>query len=185
MGFFGYYFGSSGTGVQPFPVLANATTSEGIRDRIIALITAITPAAPVTPAFRAYRNEEGGDFRAFAAANAAGALRRFQVRDNGEDHGVTVSNTDYDEREATFTVLIAYPQNARAGRQNAMDRDDCSDADFHKLDYAIGIYGRANFTVATLSDCTPLGLEKVGVEHGQGVDFLVLRGTFRYLRSAQ
>ncbi len=136
----------------------------------------------MTPAFRRYRNEEGADFRAWATANVAGALRRVQVRDTGEDHGVTVSNTDYDERQVTYTVLIAYPQNARAGRNNAMDRDDLTDAEFHKIDYQIGIYGRGNFTVATSSDCTPLGLEKVGVEHGQGVDFLVMRCTFTYRR---
>jgi len=176
-----------GGGDVIFPVLANATTAESIRDRIIDAVTALTPNSLTRDRFRAYRNENGADFMKYADDNSSGAFRRFQVRDNGEDDVVAVSNTDYDMRFVTFQTIVAYPQTTRTGPDQALDRDDAMDTDFHQIDYAIGIYGRANFspiTVATYPDATPLGAKK-DVVHGVACDFLVITTSFSYRRISQ
>lgn len=131
--------------------------------------------------FRKYRNEGGGDFIEWAEKNPGSAFRRFQVRDNGEDSIVEVSNMDFDERRVTFLITIAYPQTARTGPDQALDRDDVMDDDFHAIDYLVGIYGRGNFSGT--NDCTPLGLTKT-VVRGTSCDFLELEGTYIYRRSS-
>lgn len=131
--------------------------------------------------FRKYRNEGGADFIAWAEQNPGSAFRRFQVRDNGEDSIVEVSNMDFDERRVTFRITIAYPLNARTGPDQALDRDDVMDDDFHSIDFLVGIYGRQNFSGT--NDCTPLGLTK-SVIRGDACDFLELEGTYIYKRTS-
>lgn len=169
-----------GGGVTPvYPVLAIATTAESIRDRAIAVIGALVPRSHTTRGYRKYDNEGSGDFVAWVAASPSGGFRRFQVRQTG-DSGPAVSNTDYEERQLVLAVTIAYPQDGRAGRDQAMDRDDMIDADFKQLDFAVGLYGRANFSPPN-PDAMPLGATKTIVK-GDGVDFLVIELTFTYQR---
>lgn len=160
---------------------ANLATVETIRDRVIALIEGLTPSAPASTRFRRYRHEGNGDFRAWATVDPIAAFRRFQARDVGVDDVVVVSNMDYDHRELTLEIVIAYAQDNRSGARAALDRDDAMDADWHKIDYVVGIYGRANFSGS--HDCTPLGLSK-RIEREGSVDFLVLTGRFHYWRSS-
>jgi len=171
-------FESLGVGL---PVLSNVTRSGSIRDRIIGLVVALAPLSLSRDKFRAFRNQRAGDFIEFAETQPANAFRRFQVRDTGDDQVVEVSNTDYDERRVTFRIAIAYPQTARTGADQALDRDDVMDDDFHTIDYSVGIYGRGNFSGT--NDCTPLGLTKT-VVHGNACDFLELEGTYIYRRSS-
>lgn len=154
-------------------------TAEAIRDRIYTLIESQVPTTLSNDKFRRYRNEEGADFEAFAEKIGAAALRRVQVREVGADVPPDVSNTDFEGVEVEFEARIAYPQNHRYGPANAMDRDDVMNQDWLKLNAAIGIYGRANFSGT--HDCTPLGCVKTR-EQGGKIDYLVLRARFRYYR---
>jgi hypothetical protein len=54
---------------------------------------------------------------------------------------------------------VPYPQTHRYGADNARDRDDVIEQDWLKINRAVGIYARGNFTTATDGsyDCTPLG----------------------------
>jgi hypothetical protein len=184
MGFFGSFYGSGGSGGSSssptFPVIANAATAESIRDRIYALIEALTPTHLSGDKFRRYRNELGADFEGWADKNAAGALRRFQVRQIGGTPQPDVSNTDFDGTELTLRISIAYPQNHRAGPTNAMDRDDAIDRDLLAIDNAIGQIARGNFSGAY--DCTPLGISDERDRVGS-VDFIVITARFYYRRT--
>jgi hypothetical protein len=164
-----------------FPVLATATTAQSIRDRAIAAIGALTPNSLFGTKYRKYLNEGRGDFIAWATEFPAAALRRFQVRESG-DVGPEVSNTDYEERKLTLTITVAYPQNARSGPDQALDRDDVIEEDFKQIDFAIGIYGRVNFSPPLYPDAMPTGISKTIVK-GDAVDFLVMEEVFTYQRS--
>lgn len=166
--------------VQPWDrsTTANASTDDAIRDRILTLIEALTPTSLAGDKFRRYRNEGDGDFHAFAQDNPQ--LRRFQARDTGEDAPPAVSNMITEERELHLDITISYPQTARTGRNNALDRDDVMIEDWKKIDFAIGICGGGNFSGT--NNCTPLGCTK-SVERVGKVDFLVIRAQYRYWRS--
>ena len=170
---------AGGSSSPSYPVLAIATTEESIRDRAIAVIAALLPRHLPRSAFVKYRNEGKGDFVEWASSNPAPAFRRYQVRSTG---GVPpeVSNTDYEERQVVLTVTIAYPANARTGPDQALDRDDIIDEDFKQLDFAIGIYGRGNFSPPN-PDAMPRGATKT-VVRGGAVDFLVIEEAFTYQR---
>src|ERR1051325_7779674 len=170
---------------ESYPEATTVTRAGSIRDRVIQLIAAITPTAATSSApsngFFAYRNEGDGSFVKFAEKNPTNAYRRFQVRDDGIDEPPAVSNMDLEERKLTFDILVAYPLNQRTGKQAALDRDDTMDEDFHAIDYAVGMYGRANFT-APYPDATPMGCSR-RVEHGNACDFLVITAHFLFKRS--
>jgi hypothetical protein len=184
MGFFGGFFGGGGSGstsvVYTPANIANAATAETIRDQVIVLLEALPPTSLTRDAFRRYRNEEGADFTAWAEKNAAAAFRRFQVRQVGQDGAPDVSNTQFEAVELELEIRIAYPQTARYGAQNAMDRDKVRNQDWERINFAVGIYGRGNFSGT--NDCTPLGAVETR-EAGGKIDFLVVTARFRYQRS--
>jgi len=158
-----------------------ASTQAAIRDRVRALIESLTPTTLSADKFRSSRNEAGADFQSWAESNPAAALRRFQARFDGSEDPPEVSNTDADLRHATMVILIAYPHTARYGADQAMDRDDVVQQDFKKIEQAIGIYGRANFSGAF--DCTPLGNEGAPMkdtDRGTSVDFLRITARFSF-----
>ncbi len=156
-------------------------TVEAIRDRLYTLIEGLTPLALSADRFRRYRNEGKADFETWANAGPAGALRRFQVRADSHE-GPDVSNTDFDARIVTFRITVAYPQTARTGPDQAMDRDDAMDSDFRLIDRALGFYGRANFSAT--HDCTPLGTTPPTPVSGAACDFLEATASFRYYLEA-
>ncbi len=158
-------------------------TASTIRDRAIALVSALVSPTLVAPSFVAYRNEGPADFIAWAIANPAGALRRFQVRDEGIDQPPPVSNTDIERRECTLVIVIAYPQDARAGNKNGLSRDDLIDSDFRQIDYAIGMTGRANFAGSTY-DATWFSGGTKSIVRGRVVDLLMIRQSYMYNRVA-
>lgn len=154
-------------------------TQEAIRDRVYSLIESPTPSLLATPKFLRYRNEGGADFQAWSEANPASSLRRFQVREVGDDDPPDVSNSDLEAVELKLQITVAYPQTHRYGSANAMDRDDVMNADWLKINAAIGMYGRGNFS--STHDCTPLGAVK-SRDTGSKVDFLVVTARYRYQR---
>jgi len=158
------------------------STAAAIRDRFHVLIEALAPTSDTKVRFRRYRNEGDGNFQAFAEANPAGAHRRFQVRDDGAEDPPEVSNTDTDMRHVTYVIQVAYPATGRYGVDQALDRDDVIDQDWGAINSAIGIYGRANFTVAGGHDCTPLGAARE-VIRGSTVDILEVRARASYYRT--
>lgn len=155
-------------------------TAESIRDRIYALLEALTPTSLTTDKFRRYRNEDGADFEAWAEGKPTAALRRFQVRQVGDDGEPDVSNTTEEIVEIDLEITIAYPQTHRYGPANGMDRDDVRKQDWKQIKHAIGIDGRANFSSS--HDCTPLGAVET-LERGGKIDYSVIRARFRYQRS--
>lgn len=154
-------------------------TISTIRDRIYAVIEALTPTTDVKVLFRRSKNEGAASFVEWSEANQPACYRRFQVRDDGADDGPDVSNTDVDMRHVTFVIRVAYPQSARFGADQAMDRDDVIDRDYTTINYAIGLYGRGSFSGAY--DCTPLGAPKE-IERGAGVDILAMRARYSFYR---
>lgn len=156
------------------------STAAAIRDRIYALLEAITPASLARDTFRRYRNEDGADFSSWAEKNPAGALRRFQVRQVGDDGEPDVTNTTEEAVEIEFEIRIAYPQTARYGAANGMDRDDVRKEDWKAIKHLIGLDGRGNFSGT--NDCTPLGATE-SRDAGGAVDFSVIRCRIRYQRS--
>jgi hypothetical protein len=154
-------------------------TLEAIRDRVYTLIESLTPTTLSSDKFRRYRNEGGANFPDWAEANPAGAFRRFQVREVGDDELPDVSDTTTERVTATLEITVAYPQTHRTGPANAMDRDDVINQDWKSLNATVGIYGRGNFSSS--HDCTPLGCVK-SVERAGKVDLLVVRMRVEYLR---
>lgn len=158
-----------------------ATTTAGlIRDRVITITEYIDPVSLTSTRLRKYRNEGGADFREWAEGNPAGAFRRFQWRDVGEERFGDVSNLDFDARTLTLEGVFAYPQSHRYGGDNALDRDDVLNQDWTEIDYNVGICGRGNF--GSTYDCTPLGCTKE-IEIGDAIDFLVVRAEFRFYKA--
>jgi len=156
-----------------------ASTQAAIRDRVRVLIEALTPTTLSADKFRSSRNEAGADFQAWAEANPAAALRRFQARFDGSEEPPEVSNTDTDLRHATMVILVAYPHTARYGADQAMDRDDCIDQDWGLINGKVGIYSRAQYS--STHDCTPLGATHE-VIRGASVDFLEVRMLLSHFR---
>lgn len=166
--------------VNTAAVITNAATQESIRDRIYTLIEALAPTSLTKDKFRRYRNEGGADFEGFAEKDPAAAFRRVQVREVGDDEPPLVSNTTVERVRVRYHVVIAYPQTHRYGPNNAMDRDDVMNQDWKSINYAIGIYGRGNFSGA--NDCTPLGAVKSREQSG-AVDYLVIAAEYEYQRA--
>lgn len=155
-------------------------TASAIRDRIYTLLESLPPTSLAGDKFRRYRNELDANFDAWSEKSTNGAFRRFQVRQVGDDEPPLVSNVSEERVRVRFEIRVAYPQNHRYGRDNAMDRDDVMNEDWLKINAAIGIYGRANFT--STHDCTPLGAVKTR-EQGGKVDYLVVTAEYDYIRS--
>ena len=163
-------------------------TAEAIRDRIYTRIEALTPASLVSTKFRQFRNEDGADFDEWAEKNPAAALRRFQVREVGDDEPPLVTHLTQETVRVRFEIRIAYPHTHRYGPANGMDRDDVANADWKQIKYAItgtGGSGKANFTSATDGqyDCTPLAESTKSREQGGKIDYLVALVSYEYIRA--
>lgn len=172
---------SSGSSIS-FPAITGTTTPANIRDRIITLITAITPTNLEGDKYRVTRDLTDADFRAACLSSPQSCLRRFQVRKVGKRGNPQVSNVDAARHDVAFEIVVAYPNTYRYGAAAGRDRDDVIDEDLAQLDFAVGLYSRGSFTVATSSDCTPLGFEEdPPVETEGAVSFLVILARYEYV----
>jgi hypothetical protein len=156
------------------------TTIYALQNRIVSLIEALTPALHVTPKFRHALDEDGADFRTWATAQKAAALRRFQVRADGADQSPAVSDTMVENRMVIFETVIAYPQTLRAGKLGARDRDRMMVLDQHAIENAIGLRGYGNFTSSNPNASFVADGSSTTREEGDGVDFLVIVQAMRY-----
>jgi hypothetical protein len=183
MGLWGPLFGdtSSGGGGGTPIVTNNVTTEDLIRDRIIELIKALVPTYLELERFDPWRDEADAEFRKYAKANPNNAWRRFQVRDDGSSRPPETTNCDVSVCFVTFEIPVAYPQSSRAGNAAARDRDKLIKNDEHLILHAIGLEGYANFIGATAPNATPYE-EEARREREDGVDFLVLKVTYRFYR---
>jgi hypothetical protein len=173
---------SSGGGGGPVVLTSNTTTIELLRDYIITLIQAITPTVHSGVRFTVAPDELAADFRAWAEQNPQGALRRFQVRDTGKRIPPDVSNTTVEGRFVEFEILIAYPQTNRFGINAARDRDDAAEADEFLIEQQVGMNGYANFTGASVPNAAWINGQFDPRVLGAGVDFVLMRATYRYWR---
>lgn len=163
-----------------YPVLANATTSDAIRDRALDVIEALVPTYVPGSRFRRYLNEGDGDFVDWCEDNPASCFRRVQIRFDGTIATPEVSNTEHEERAVRLTTIIAYPHNARTGGRQALDRDTAIDRDADLLEGAIGLYSRPNFVPPFPDACWFAG-DTTRVA-GAAVDYLVVVGDFSFRR---
>lgn len=162
------------------------TTPALIRDRASEVIKALAPPAIAGSRFREDRAEYGGDFRAWARGAGGAAFRRYQVRDIGYVGLPAISNMDNEELRCKLEVVVAYPQDHRAGAAAAYDRDALIDQDWDAINFAIGWCGRGNFPAGSAYDaCWMPGTddETKSIERDEGVDFLVLTLTYSYHRA--
>lgn len=160
------------------------TTPAAIRDRAITVIETLTPGSDTGVRFVAFRNEGAAAFQDWCEANPAGCRRRFQVRTEGGSANPGISDTVTTEQYVTLTVLVAYPQTHRDGRDAALDRDDTLDVDIFQIDEAIGLLGGANFSGAH-PDAHWMQ-ESPGIQNritGSGVDFGQAIYVYRYIRA--
>lgn len=156
-----------------------ATAAE-IRDRAIAVIRELQPLMHTGVAFVPYRHEQDGDLAAWAVERPTGALRRFSARDARTAGPGLVSTTDIEAKFVDLEVLVAYPHTGRLGPQNALDRDDTMRSDQRLIEHAIGVSGWANFS----SPAAEWVRGRTARAIATGVDFLVIRQTMRYRRTA-
>ena len=91
-----------------------------------------------------------------------------------------MSNCDIEQREVTFLIIVAYPQTARTGADQALDRDDVMSADQHQIELAVGMTGRANFSGAYPDACWLSGSTTRTV--GEACDFLEIRETLTFYK---
>lgn len=162
----------SGRGALDLP---STTTAAAIREFVADSVAGLV----AFPSFR--RHRDGEDFRRWAEANPAAALRRFQVRIMRTDEAPDVSNTSHETGIADLELVIAYPVSARHGRDNALDRDDAAKADHDAIETAIGRRAWSGF-IGTDHDAEWLSGEYKR-ERGRSVDFLVITQRMRYRRA--
>lgn len=115
------------------------TTREAIRENMVTLIEALAPTTSSDVPFRVERGER--DFRTWAEANEAAALRRFSVRFVGQPSPPVISDTltELVEQDAV-EVLIAYPkQYGKYGQGNNRALDDVLDEDVQQIDGQSGV----------------------------------------------
>ena len=165
----------------------STTTSKAIRERIATVVAALVPTLHAEKPFVSYLDASGADFRRWVRAHPEVCTRRFQARTVATSQG-DVSNTDVSARLATFDLIVAYAQRWRAGQ--SFDRDDTMEADQILLERAIGRDGYGNFALAH-PNASWLSPDASGSQTGTsferdvgGVDFLVVRQTMRFYRSA-
>ncbi len=160
------------------------TTSEAIRDRIIAVIEGLVPATDDHVRFRASRNEGDAEFRDWCEANPAATRRRFQVRDDGDDSPPEVTNGDIERRNVKFVILVCYPQTGRDGKDQALDRDDTLWADREQIEHAVGMWGRANFSPPYPDACwLAEGTDDATRETGTACDFLRIAQAMTFVQT--
>jgi hypothetical protein len=159
------------------------TTVSALRSRARALVAAIVPTVMSDDRLIEYRNEGGADFRAWARANPTAAFRRWQLRDTGDDQSPSMQNTDLEARTIAFTLIVAYPQDERAGDAAALSRDDLALADETLIRLAIGVEGYANWTGADNPNATVIGYAVDRESDPTGVDFLAITLRLAYRRA--
>jgi hypothetical protein len=160
----------------------NTTTADALRDKIAALIKALVPTYLAGDLFREFRDEADADMIAYAKARPNAAWRLYQVRHTGGDRAPESSNSDVEAHFATFEITVAYSQTGRAGAAAARDRDKLIADDQHLIQHAIGMAGYANFTGAANPNASWLDDEIPERTREGGVDFLILRTTYRFYR---
>lgn len=181
MGWWGSWFGDSGSGSGTPIVTNNVTTAELIRDRIITLIEAIAPTVLSGDRFERYLNEDDADFVDWCEAHPESVFRRFQVRDTGDDHPPDLSNCDVEGRFVTFEICVAYPQTSRYGKNGALDRDDAMSSDQHLIEHTVGLCGYVNFIGASVPNAAWIEGTTRRDQSG-GIDFLIITQTMRFYR---
>ena len=158
------------------------TTNALVRDRMLTVIEELVPTSDTQVRFERHQNDGRGDFIEWAESQPAAAYRRFQVRTTGSLEPPETSSGVEEERQITFTITVAYPLDHRYGGDLALDRDDIMDEDERRIENAIGMHGRANFTPPTYPDATWLG-GGVDREEAAACGFLVITQRMAIIRS--
>lgn len=158
------------------------TTPGAIRDRMLTVIEALTPTSATNVPFLRHVSETNGNYIEWAETNPAAAFRRVDVRYSGAEEAPETSSGVEEEHQRTFTVTIAYPLDTRYGADLSLDRDDIIAEDQFKIEKAIGMLGKANFTGPTYPDATWLrdgsGADR---QAGEACDFLILTLRYAYI----
>lgn len=153
------------------------TTPKLIREQQASLITALTPASHSGVKFEEYSRTE--EFRDWAEANPAAALRKFYIEDVGAYESPLSSDMASEEIVTTFSVTVAYPKNNRYGLDNKRDAFDVIDQDRHAIDEAIGHRGYVDHVAGQNS---ALAVSK-DIEEGEAVWFLSMEYDINFRRA--
>jgi hypothetical protein len=163
-------------------VTTSTTTPAEIRDRMRTVIRQLAPEILADHPFIESQHEKAAAFQKECEDNPGAAFRKFHVRSSGTDPDPTASTVDVEERQVTVTIMVAYPHDARAGDDQALDRDDVADTDRFQIDAATGRLGKANFTPPDYPAATWMATDTPPRLEGAGVDFLVITHTLFYIR---
>jgi hypothetical protein len=155
-------------------------TVAAIRDRVHALVETIAPTSHSGVKFLRVRNERDGNIEDWATKNPTACLRRFQARQVQTDEPPVTTSVVEERVMLNLELRVCYAQDGRFGKDNALDRDDVINQDWLKINAALGAYGRANFS--STNDCTPMPAS-MDMERVDGIDFMVVRLRYEYLRS--
>jgi hypothetical protein len=156
------------------PASSTGVTTPGVvRREIVALIEALTPATESSVGYREHRHETQ-DLRDWADEFPESCFRRFSVRYTGDRDQPEVSNTDVEDEERDFEIVIAYPSTNRWG--DTFDRDDVIDADANQVNHEVGTNSYGSIT-----DCTML-TEGISREDGSPATFAVINLRAVFLR---
>jgi len=151
------------------------TDYETVRTTQISLIEGLTPSLISSVRFRRHRAEN--DFRDWCVENTQAAFRRFSVLDMFDYEPVAITNSDVEFVEGTESVVIAYPNDFRYGRDNLRDLGDLMRKDFYQIEKSLGHNGTGNYTDSHAV------LDSMLMEDHDGVSFLAMVFTFRFYRS--
>ncbi len=159
------------------------TTSELIRDGMIATIAALTPSRKVGNLYRVAQDET--EFRLWCSKHVPDCFRRFTVSDVTEYQLPLVSNLAVEFLEAELVITVAYPKKANAiwGQQNMRDAESLVDLDMHQIDSALAHRGAANYVSGQCATESKAGkrLDKGGEDIP--VMFLSMRFIANFYRS--
>jgi hypothetical protein len=121
------------------------STIAAVRDRIAELIAAINPVNLPDDRYVESRNETDGSFYNWCEGSPTAAFRRFQVRHDGVHPTIEIGDGVTEGLRPTFLISVCYPQDHRAGIEQAISRDELMEADWQAINKAAGLYARGNF----------------------------------------
>jgi hypothetical protein len=159
------------------------TTPARIRDRMALVISQLVPVFAKDDAFILFEAKEKAnkeDFVRWCQENRAAALRQVFVRVAGGRNLPTGTSVDIEELETSIEIAIAYPQDSRAGDDQAYSRDEMIEADRKQVNRATGLVGRANFTAPFPEACC-IGSDLPDTRSGDGIDFLEITHRLVYV----
>jgi len=145
---------------------------------MLPLVESISPQVLSGDRFIAHRESE--PFLPWCESASDACLRRFSIRDTGDNLQPPITNTTEAWLTVIFEVLVAYPDNYRYGSDQGRTQDDVMRSDYHQVDGVLGLRGQPSFSgvAAWLKEHASAGFVQ-----GNGVTFQRFTIGFEFCRS--